>query len=170
MKIGYKYYKVASKPLLEVAAKTLKAYKSTRKEWAKFAESVGADPKRMWVGSGGSERLLGVAFRSEELPDTKAWLHVEDCFWRPRGNGTRKDLYKEFRALPKWNSNDLEKAVGFKIIFHGGFAYFFSPAITKDGAMFRVPVFDIETKDNTYVPVKGVKEVSLKVFNAFVNT
>lgn len=167
MKIGYKYYKITGKQLLEVGAKTLKSYKATRKAWHDFAKSVGAETKSFWVGSGGSERLLGVGFK--EVPDTKAWLSVEHNFWRPRGNGTRKDLYKQFKALPKCNADELEKAVGYKMLFHGGFAYFFSPAINKDGAVFRVPIFDVEDKDNTYVPVKGVKEISMKVFNAFIN-
>lgn len=174
MKIGYQYYQITGKDLLKLFEDSAKRYRAQNRHWKKFATEVGADTRYFLVHSA-SDNRRAMGFMFKDNPDERLWRRVKsERAWVPRRDTKEgRELYKKFDALPKWDTEDLQKAVGFKLMWSTGYVHFFSPFFTKDFYGFRVPIFDEEEykahPQNKYVPVKGIKEISLKTYQRKIN-
>lgn len=138
-----------------------------------FAKKHGADPKRVYFTNGAAFdfKPIGFVFPEGFKFDQKLWKKsgyaCAEQTYLPKETSYARELFLEYKSLPKTNTNNIAEAVGWKkdVFTHGmpGTVYFFAPfwrlkSKNKPGVYgFRSPM--VPENENKFI--KGIREVTV---------
>jgi hypothetical protein len=169
MKTGLDFYRFDSPKMRELARACVAEYGRMIDKACKMAKRCGGTGE-ICVSSG-----IIRGFEFEKRPDSELWVRMDpnwNKFYRPRGaRKVAEKLYREFKNLPKWNTDLLAEQVGWKnfcVDGQGGvghyymFNFFYSEKKKFYG--FAVPKFSPsdykKNPDAKYTPPKGLKKIT----------